>query len=96
MRLEELSMAKKNIGKVINIGAIENGKSISTADSTISSYTRNITKVEGNLYSSVAGASWPIPNQDVECHISGPNIWLKNLTGFNINSGKLFMYYTKD
>lgn len=85
---------KKEYLRTCTIGAIANTKSVSFAKAT-GITPKNILKIEGTVFSSDAGASWGLPNQNVECHISSPNVWVTNNTGFNITSGLIYIYFTK-
>lgn len=85
---------KKEYLRTCTIGAIANTKSASFAKAT-GITPKNILKIEGTVFSSDAGASWGLPNQNLECHISSPNIWVTNNTGFNITSGLIYIYFTK-
>lgn len=85
---------KKEYVRACTIGAIANTKNVSFAKATNISVAK-ITKIEGYGYSTQAGAVWNIPNQNVECHISSPNIWVANNTGFDITNGLIYIYFTK-
>ncbi len=85
---------KKEYLRICTIGAIANTKSASFTKATNISVAK-ITKIEGYGYSTQAGAVWNIPNQNIECHISSPNIWIMNNTGFDITNGLIYIYFTK-
>lgn len=85
---------KKEYVKVCTIGAVANTKSASFAKAT-GITTKNIFYYFGSVYSADAGAKWALPNQNVEAHISGDNIWVTNNTGFNITSGVIEIHFTK-
>lgn len=85
---------KKEYVRVCTIGAVANTKSVSFAKVT-GITTSKILWFIGSVYSADAGAKWALPNQNVEAHISGANIWVTNNTGFNITSGLIYIYFTK-
>ena len=85
---------KKEYVKVCTIGAVANTKSASFAKAT-GITTKNIFYYFGSVYSADAEAKWALPNQNVEAHISGDNIWVTNNTGFNITSGVIEIHFTK-
>lgn len=85
---------KKEYLRTCTIGAIANTKSVSFAKAT-GITTSKILWFIGSVYSADAGAKWALPNQNVEAHISGDNIWVTNNTGFKITSGLIYIYFTK-
>lgn len=85
---------KKEYVRTCTIGAIANTKSASFAKAT-GITTSKILWFIGSVYSADAGAKWALPNQNVEVHISGVNIWVTNNTGFNITSGVIEIHFTK-
>ena len=85
---------KKEYVRVCTIGAVANTKSASFTKAT-GITTSKILWFIGSVYSADAGAKWALPNQNVEVHISGTNIWVTNNTGFNITSGLIYIYFTK-
>ncbi len=85
---------KKEYVRACLIGAVANTKNVSFAKAT-GITTKNILYYIGSVYSADAGAKWTLPNQNVEAHISGANIWVTNNTGFNITSGLIYIYFTK-
>lgn len=85
---------KKEYLRTCTIGAIANTKSASFAKAT-GITTKNIRYHIGSVYSADADAEWTLPNQNIETHISGANIWITNNTGFNITSGVIEIYFTK-
>ena len=85
---------KKEYVRVCTIGAVANTKSASFAKAT-GITTSKILWFIGSVYSADGGAKWALPNENVEAHISGDNIWVTNNTGFNITSGLIYIYFTK-
>jgi len=85
---------KKEYVRVCETGAVANTKSASFAKAT-GITTKNILYHIGSVYSADADARWTLPNQNIETHISGANIWVTNNTGFNITSGLVYIYFTK-
>lgn len=86
--------SKKEYVRVCTIGAVANTRSASFTKAT-GITTQNIHYYIGSVYSADAGAKWALPNENVEAHISGANIWVTNNTGFNITSGLIHIYFTK-
>ena len=85
---------KKEYVRACLIGAVANTKSACFAKVT-GITTKNILYYFGSVYSADAVAKWALPNENVEAHISGANIWVTNNTGFNITSGLIYVYFTK-
>lgn len=85
---------KKEYVRACLIGSVANTKSASFAKAT-GITTKNILCYFGSVYSADAEAKWALPNENVEAHISGANIWVTNNTGFNITSGLIYVYFTK-